>query len=441
MSSLLIRRRLFLNQYKKQDGTFEYPFLIANCYDFEIFQTADSSYSGKWFRLTNDVEVINFASATIDCYANLDGDGFCVYGSNLSSTTFQGAVFGNLYGKIINTTFKTNIQGSNIAAIARRNRGIIANCLAFDCVQNTSSRSSFCGGDSNGNTKVMNFVVSGGEITKKPSYVNVDLSYTNLNESQVSNVFVDNSIGIETYYGTPTEPNIINSQTMVDSLNSSRSSVETALGLPDGCFKKWELANGKIKLQSGIFKSLSYIKSTTDGQYILLDYKPNNNTKIIIESKVDSNGGGGFAYGADNGWAENSFSLYYGYKNVSSLIGAWGNHASANDAISVDSLTEINTTKFDNKKLYLNDTLVYTNTATDESFRCSCDLCVFANNREGTICENVKNFYLYSMQVYEEDILLYNLVPVLDSENVPCLLNTLNLDLYYNKAQTSFEYA
>lgn len=249
MSNLLLRRRLLLNQNKKQDGTFENPFLISNSDDLEVFQTLDSSYSDKWFRLTNDIEIINFSTATMDTHANLDGDGYTIYGSRLSSTTFQGAVFGNTYGKIINTTFTTNIQGSNIAAIARRNRGQIANCQALNCIQNSSSRTSFCGGDASGNTRVMNFVVNGGEMPLTPSYVNVDVSYTSIDQSKILNTFVDNSIGIETYYGTPTDPHIINSQTTADTLNNSRSSVETNLNLPVNSLKQWVLVNNKLSLQ------------------------------------------------------------------------------------------------------------------------------------------------------------------------------------------------
>lgn len=195
------------------------------------------------------------------------------------------------------------------------------------------------------------------------------------------------------------------------------------------------------KKQNNVYTELEYIKCTTAGQYIVLDYKPNNKTKIIMEAKKDSNGGRGFVYGADNKWGVNNFSLYYGYQGQSSLIAAWGNYAQANDAINVSSLTDINITKFYNKELYFNDNLVYTNLATIENFQCSSNLAIFGNNRNNSVLEKVKNVYFYSMKLYEDDNLLYNLIPILDDNNIPCLLNTLNNNIYYNEIETPFEYA
>ena len=90
-----------------------------------------------------------------------------------------------------------------------------------------------------------------------------------------------------------------------------------------------------------IFTPLEYIKSDdSKTQYIILDYKPNHKTKIIMESKIDEDGGAGFAYGADNGWGVNDFALYYGYKSTSTLINAWGNVAASQYSFNISSVND-----------------------------------------------------------------------------------------------------
>lgn len=183
------------------------------------------------------------------------------------------------------------------------------------------------------------------------------------------------------------------------------------------------------------FTPLEYIKSDdSKTQYIILDYKPNHKTKIIMESKIDEDGGSGFAYGADNGWGINDFALYYGYKSTSTLINAWGNKAASQNAFNVSTaLTDKNTIFHYNKELVFNQELADTNTSTLTEFQCSVNLCIFANNRNGTPSECVKNFYLYSLKIYEDNLLLYDLIPVLDSDNVPCLYDTKSKSFYYNQ--------
>lgn len=184
-----------------------------------------------------------------------------------------------------------------------------------------------------------------------------------------------------------------------------------------------------------IFTPLEYIKSDdSKTQYIILDYKPNHKTKIIMESKIDEDGGAGFAYGADNGWGVNDFALYYGYKSTSTLINAWGNVAASQYSFNISStLTDKNTILHYNKDLFFNQQLFDTNTSTLTDFQCSVNLCLFANNRNGNPSECVKNFYLYSFKIYEENSLLYDLIPVLDSNNVPCLYDTISKSFYYNQ--------
>ena len=183
------------------------------------------------------------------------------------------------------------------------------------------------------------------------------------------------------------------------------------------------------------FTPLEYIKSdNSQTQYIILDYKPNHKTKIIMESKIDEDGGSGFAYGADNGWGVNDFALYYGYKSTSTLINAWGNKAASQNAFNVSTtLTDKNTILHYNKELFFNQDLLDTNISTLTEFQCSVNLCLFANNRNGNPSECVKNFYLYSLKIYEDNSLLYDLIPVLDSDNVPCLYDRKSKSFYYNQ--------
>ena len=64
---------------------------------------------------------------------------------------------------------------------------------------------------------------------------------------------------------------------------------------------------------------------------------------------------------------------------------------------------------------------------------------LFALNNGGGYAEH-SCMRLYSFKVYEGDCLLYDLIPVLDNNNIPCLFDKVERKLYYNAGTGQFLY-
>lgn len=277
------RRRLLASfALKEKEGTWENPIFIHTPDEWLEFLNSDASQTGVWYRLANNLVLDSpeyLGNAAIYNYANLDGAGYHIYAYNDSTSTgSQIGIIGGNYGKIINLSYTANFNGSNITALARRNFGSIANCIAVNCVMSATTRNSFVGGDRGANTAIYNIVVNGGDILQIPSMNNCDVAYGSITKP-IINVFVDNTIGIATYYGTATDPAIINSQETVDALNNSRSEIEITDGLPEGSLIEWEMVGGRLRLKG-------YTDYVTDGLVVYLDGIQNTKAGHNIDSII-----------------------------------------------------------------------------------------------------------------------------------------------------------
>lgn len=47
---------------------------------------------------------------------------------------------------------------------------------------------------------------------------------------------------------------------------------------------------------------------------------------------------------------------------------------------------------------------------------------------------------LYSFKVFKNDILIQNLIPCLDDNDVPCFYDRVDKQTYYNRGTGTFEY-
>lgn len=81
--------------------------------------------------------------------------------------------------------------------------------------------------------------------------------------------------------------------------------------------------------------------------------------------------------------------------------------------------------KVGNGKYYLDDTLIASYSV---SFSTTQNLRLFHSEDQYGI------FKLYNCKIYDEDILIKNIVPAMDNEKTPCLLDTINNKYYYPNA-------
>ncbi len=159
--------------------------------------------------------------------------------------------------------------------------------------------------------------------------------------------------------------------------------------------------------ENAIKEELVGIKSTTNS-YIKTTFKPSNNTRIVSD----------FTFLGPRGTAVWLFSSRLAYKNQ--MIGiAWSTLESllqfGNESYNLGKTAyKVNTRhKIDLSKsgLFLDD--VYYTTPETKVWKGSNDLYIFANNQAGTaIGHNNGQAIMHSSQVYEDDILMLDLIPV-----------------------------
>lgn len=165
---------------------------------------------------------------------------------------------------------------------------------------------------------------------------------------------------------------------------------------------------------------LNYIQGSGT-QYIDTGFAPNQDTTIIIEACLT---GGAFLYGAEAAWKSGSFDLYSG--------GAVYNTVAYYKTIT-DTTKHIY--KQDKNQFYIDGTLI--NSFTYAEFTNTATLCLFADNRGGTVQEYGQG-KIYSCQLYDNGTLIRDFVPCINTNGVYGLYDKVNLQFYGSAGSGSF---
>ena len=186
------------------------------------------------------------------------------------------------------------------------------------------------------------------------------------------------------------------------------------------------------------YKYLTYISNGGNRKYVKLDYAPNQKTKIIFEGEGDSNFSDGFIFGGETSWGNLSFTLYLRNNNVYSST--WGKSVGQNIN---DCPTVVGVRRkymLYNSQIFVDNELLTTIVEPTYDWQANYNLSLFTNNRSNIATQNIKNYKLYYFQIYEDDTLLYNLVPILDENDKACFLNTITGIKYYGSTDfTDYE--
>lgn len=176
---------------------------------------------------------------------------------------------------------------------------------------------------------------------------------------------------------------------------------------------------------------LEYIQSSGT-QYIDTGFKPNSNTRVLIDTEVISSGTT-FLFGSRHNSSANSTSYSFSMVQISgtSLRSDYG---SSETEISLNPIQRLIIDK--NKNITtINGTSV---SATTQTFQGSYNLCLFTVNTAGTINSTKTSARLYSCQIYDNGILVRDYIPVLDWNGVACLFDKVNQTLVYNSGTGKF---
>lgn len=174
-------------------------------------------------------------------------------------------------------------------------------------------------------------------------------------------------------------------------------------------------------LENSIYTNLTYIQSSGQ-QYIDTSFIPNKNTKIVLGISDVSDDGTGII-GACTKWDVNSF-LFYIYGG--SLRWTYKD----------DILVTSDTNAYHDVELYRNsckiDGTIVSSDTSDYTSTINKNLEIFRGGNRCTSCK------LYYCKIYDNEILVKDLVPVKDENGIICLFDKIERKYFYNQGSGSF---
>ena len=204
------------------------------------------------------------------------------------------------------------------------------------------------------------------------------------------------------------------------------------------------------KLPNG-YGEISYLESL-NGQYTIIDYVPNENTRVVCEfSYQESNVGDQCLFGMRTGNTSGSrqFVLWMEWDSSKPYTGFvyggnnWGGADVPSDGyaltceIGQKMVADVSVNGY-----YLDNTLIHTvtNTGSPSAYK----LAIFHLSNSNTTVESNKTAFkgrIYSFKIYENDVLVANLVPaIVMALNIPGFYDVINNKFYQSSTSNSFTY-
>lgn len=175
-----------------------------------------------------------------------------------------------------------------------------------------------------------------------------------------------------------------------------------------------------MKLPIG-YKELEYIE-TTGEQYIDTLFKPTSNSAIEIIFQSSATAGGLCV--CDTNWQNNGFGIWV--------------HAACFGNRTIQNLTlygEKNAVILDRGRLFKNGELLWEASAT---FSAQNTLTIFCLNRNGSKKEFVSSAKVYSLKIYDNELLVRDFVPCKNSEDEVGLYDIVHSEFYLNSGNGVF---
>lgn len=180
----------------------------------------------------------------------------------------------------------------------------------------------------------------------------------------------------------------------------------------------WEKESGGVNYIEYLSGSNSYLDT---GVY------PTNNTKIEFEVAMNSSAQYKGILGCRNG---NSFACFTGRLNQDTVWRFdWGSSQfNSWKPIAVNEKVKIT---IDKNKMYIDGTLYHTYSS--KQFTQSQSIYIFSVNDNGTPYAP-SEMKLYGCKVYENDVLISDFKPCLDTNNVECLYDEITKQYFYKQS-------
>lgn len=155
--------------------------------------------------------------------------------------------------------------------------------------------------------------------------------------------------------------------------------------------------------ESILYTDVEYLES--DGKaYILTDYIPNSNTRVVGKGYFNPSSTTRVFFGARTSTSSKRFD--FGNNTSSKYNFGWGNSATAG---TMSELSEEFDFDVNQNTVYINGEEVVSRTF--EEFECEYPMAIFACNTKGTVGAIMTTSRIYWLQIYEGDELLYDFIP------------------------------
>lgn len=188
---------------------------------------------------------------------------------------------------------------------------------------------------------------------------------------------------------------------------------------------------GSSRLPAG-YTEVEWIQSSGT-QYIDIGFKPNQDTRIVIDFTALTTSANAYAYGMRGDSAHNTNPRFGAiFKNASVRV----DYGNGNGVTLPLTLTVGGRYKLDQNK---NTCALNASTATNSTatFQCPNPAYLFAINEGGT-AKYFATIKFYSGQVYDNGALIRNFVPARNAAGTPGLYDTVNGVFYTNKGSGAF---
>lgn len=189
-------------------------------------------------------------------------------------------------------------------------------------------------------------------------------------------------------------------------------------------YKKYEFMLQFPEMNS-VYTKQYYLQSSGT-QYINTGVTTNQNTRIEIQAASTGNYS---VYGAGAAWTNltaNANGMYFYYND-------YGPGSSppkrTNDGISHVFVQDKNACYIDGVPVHTFSTASFTSPGT---------LYLFGRNASGALGDAGGSVYIFYCKIYDNDVLIRDFIPVLDSNGVPCMLDRVTKTFYYNAGSGSF---
>lgn len=190
------------------------------------------------------------------------------------------------------------------------------------------------------------------------------------------------------------------------------------------------MRKGNIHTAPGLpaeYTRISYIESNGK-QYIDTGYKPNNRTTIeAIAQYADDSGTYPALFGARNGSNQQFWTAY------SPAEGFFSRYNTVNIFVSAE-LTDLHAFTLSKNVFTIDESSISTAEAT---FQSNYNAYLFAVNAAGT-ASYLSSVKMYSCKIYEDDVLVRNYIPCVNSDNEPGLYDLVTKKFYSSQGNGSF---